>query len=530
MCQKWRMDAGSDELPDDVATLKAMVIAGREREARMQHLIDQLRRAQFGQRSEKLSPDQLALALDDLDVAGAELVALGEQLDDAAARMGQKRTRKAPDGERGSLPAHLPRIEIVIPPAETECPCCGGALHVIDEDRASRLDTIPVPYRVVVTVRPKMACRTCSDGVFQAPAAKHIVPGGLPTEDLIADVVVRKYADHTPFYRQAQALRRYGIEIDRGTMCNWAGRSAAQLRRISDRMKSDLLSGPKVFADETTAKVLAPGTGKTKQGYLWAIASDNRPHGGTDPPAVVYTYMPGRGKVWADKLLGGFHGIVQCDGYISYKHLEAPDRKGGPATLAFCWAHIRRAFFDEAKKGNAPIADEALLRIAKLYAIEARVRGSGPERRRAVRQAEAMPLIESMKAWLEAMQPRLPKGSGTREAIGYALNHWRGLIRFLDDGRIELDNNTVERAIRPITLQRKNALFAGHDLGAENWACFASLIETCKLNGINPQAYLADVLAIIVLRNDEDPIDDLLPYNWVDSRIAAADPEIAKAA
>src|SRR3546814_246201 len=259
-----------------------------------------------------------------------------------------------------------------------------------------------------------------------------------------------------------------------------------------------------------------------KTGYLWAIARDDGAHGGTDPPAVVYTYMPGRGKVWAEKLLGDFTGIVQCDGYGAYKHIEAPDRKGGPGTLAFCWAHVRRGFFDDAKGGNAPVAEEALRRIASLYRIEARIRGSSPEHRLAVRQAESASIIADMLPWFEEMLPKLPRGSNTAEAIRYTLNHWKGLIRFLDDGRIELDNNTVERSIRPITLQRKNALFTGHDLGAENWATFASLIETCKLSGINPQAYLTDVLARIVLRGDVDPIDDLLPYNWVHSRAAAS--------
>ena len=287
------MSATAADLPDDVAILKAMVLAGLEREARMQHIIDQITRTTFGKRSEKLNEDQLALGLDDLDVARAELEALAEQ---AAAAAGQKkeRARREPGTARASLPAHLARVEEVILPDETECPCCGGVLHCIDSDISSRLDVIPVQYRVIVTSRPKMACRACSDGVFQAPAPKHVVPGGLPTEALIADVLVKKYADHTPFYRQAQALRRQGIEIDRGTMCNWAGRAAAWLGRLTSRMRADLLSGARLFVDETTAKVLAPGTGKVKTGYLWAIARDDGAHGGTDPPAVAYTYIAQR--------------------------------------------------------------------------------------------------------------------------------------------------------------------------------------------------------------------------------------------
>ena len=279
------MSATATDLPDDVATLKAMVLAGLEREARMQHIIDQITRTTFGKRSEKLSEDQLALAFDDLDVARAELEGLGEQ----AAGQKKERARRESGTARASLPAHLTRVEEVILPDEKECPCCGGALHCIDSDISSRLDVIPVQYRVIVTSRPKMACRACSEGVFQAPAPRHVVPGGLPTEALIADVLVKKYADHTPFYRQAQALRRQGIEIDRGTMCNWAGRAAAWLGRLTGRMKADLLTGARLFVDETTAKVLAPGTGKVKTGYLWAIARDDGANGGTDPPAVVYT-------------------------------------------------------------------------------------------------------------------------------------------------------------------------------------------------------------------------------------------------
>ena len=530
MCQNWRVDEDLADLPDDVTLLKAMVVAGRAREARLEYLIAQLRHARFGARSEKLAPDQLALALEDIAVAEAEADVLCEQADAAANRLGTPKKPRTPTAERGSLPAHLPHIEVVIPPAETQCPCCGGELHRIGEDSARRLDVIPVPYRVIVTVRPKLACRRCSEGVFQAPASKHIVPGGLPTEAFIADVLVRKYADHTPFYRQAQMLRRYGIQIERANFCNWAGRSAAHLGRIVARMKAELLSSPRLFADETTAKVLAPGTGKTKTGYLWALARDDRGHGGTDPPAVVYSYMPGRGKVWAAKLLAGYRGVVQCDAYSSYRHIENPDREGGPGTLAFCWAHARRGFTDAARGGNAPVADEALRRIAKLYEIEARIRGLAPDERLAARRADSAPIVDALKSWLVEMRAKSFRAAGTAEAIGYVLNQWKGLVRFLNDGRIELDSNTVERSMRPVALQRKNALFAGHDLGAENWATIASLVETCKLGGINPQAYLADVLARIVARTDSDPIDDLLPYNWVDSRVPEPAAEIAAAA
>ena len=524
ICDHVGMDEQEIDLPDDVDALKAMVREGLRREARMQHLINQLQHFRFGARSEKLTPDQYALALEDLEVARAEVDALADLSDEAAARAGQTPKRRPANAERGSLPGHLPKIEVEILPPETRCPCCGGELHRIDADEARRLDVIPVPYHIVVTVRPKLACRACSDGVFQAPAPKHVVPGGLPTEDLIADILVRKHADHTPFYRQAQMMARYGIQIDRANFCNWAGRAAAVLGRIVGGMKTDLLASGRIFVDETHIKVLDPGKGQTKTSYFWAIARDDREHGGTDPPAVVYTAMPGRGKVWADKLLHDYHGIVQCDAYPGYQHIEAPNRKGGPGTLAFCWSHARRYFVEAARGGNAPIADEALKCIARLFEIERRIRGSNPEERLAVRQAEAKPLLEEFRAWLETKRRKMYRGSPTAEAIGYMVNQWDGLTRFLDDGRIDLSTNAVERSMRPIALQRKNALFAGHDLGAENWAVIASLIETCKLNGRNPQAYLADALRKIIHRSDADPIDDLMPYNWVGTAAAAVQP------
>jgi hypothetical protein len=264
------------------------------------------------------------------------------------------------------------------------------------------------------------------------------------------------------------------------------------------------------------------------------MVRDDRAHGGTDPPAIVYTYMPGRGGMWAAKLLGDYRGILQVDGYEAYGQFGKPDRPGGPAMLVYCWAHVRRGFFD-ATKGSAaaPIADEALRRIGVLYEIERDIRGRTPDERRAERQARAKPMIEELRAWLEERRRRMFSGSPTLGAINYALKHWHGLVRYLDDGRIDIDNNAVERSMRPMALQRKNALFAGHELGAENWAAIASLVESCKLVGHNPQAYLADVLARIVTRSDGDPLDDLLASRWVDTKAAETTFEssfIAKAA
>ena len=328
---------------------------------------------------------------------------------------------------------------------------------------------IPAQFRVIVTRRPKLACRACAGTVVQAPAPPRLIEGGLPTEALVAHVLVARYADHLPLYRQAQILARQGVALERSTLASWVGYAAAEIAPVVSRLRVIVLGSARVFADETTLPVLDPGRGRTKTGYLWAVARDDRPWGGTDPPAVVYRYAPGRGQQHADTLLGGYRGILQGDGYTTYKKLADPARDGqgdGSVTLVFCWAHVRRGFYDLAKTGTAPIATEALQRIAALYRIEAEVRGQPAERRRQVRHARSRPLVTELRAWFEQQLAKLPGRGATAGAIRYALNHWDGLERFLDDGRIELDTNVVERAIRPIALSRKNALFAGSDAGA----------------------------------------------------------------
>ena len=518
----------TDDLPDDLSALRAAVLAMRaERDAeraerrrlegqneRLCHFIRQLQRMRFGRRSEKLDPDQLALALEDVEQAAAESDANAEKAD---AEVRQRRTRER-RRSRGALPAHLPRIEVVIEPDTTVCPCCRGAMHVIGEDRSERLDVIPMRYQVIVTRRPKYGCRSCSSAVVQAAAPARLIEGGLPTERLVANVLVTKYADHAPLYRQAQMLARQGIVIDRSTLASWVGYAAAELKPLWRLLRAQLLGSAKLFVDETPAPVLEPGRGRTKTGYFWAIARDDRPWSGTDPPAVVYAYAPGRGSEHARALLKGFRGILQTDGYIAYKKVAGPpgaaDGPGGGVILAYCWAHCRRQFFDLAKSGPAPIAKEALERIAHLYDIEAEVRGLSAADRRAARQLRAKPLLAAMKPWLEQRARELPRKSPLAEAIGYALNHWEGLTRFLDDGRIEIDSNTVERSMRSIALNRKNALFAGHDLGAENWAVLASLIETCKLHGVDPEAWLADVLTKLVDNWPNNRLAELAPWAW----------------
>jgi transposase len=518
-----RVSENTNHLPTDIAVLQARLTAAlAERDAaiaerdqaltqnhRLQHLLQQLRRMQFGRRSEKLDPDQLALAFEDVEQAIAATEADDDKGDPAAARARADKRR----ANRGTLPAHLPRVHVTIAPEDTNCPCCRAPMHVIGEDAAERLDVIPAQLRVIVTHRPKYACRACEEAVVQAPAPERLIKGGLPTEAMVASVLVAKYAWHLPLYRQAQMLAPQGLDIKRAVLAFWVGYAAAELKPVYARLRELILTSAKIAVDETVAPVLDPGRGRTKQGYFWAIARDDRPWGGTDPPAIAYSYAPGRGAVHGLKLLDGYRGIVQCDGYAAYKTI-ADKAPGEAIKLAFCWAHLRRHFFDIAKGGDAPIASEALERIAAIYAIEKTIRGRNADERRAVRQHKSMPLVVALKVWLEQQLTRVSAKATIADEIRYGLNHWDGLIRFLGDGRIELDTNIVERGIRPIVLNRKNALFAGHDEGAENWACIASLIETCKLNSVDPQAYFADVLTRLVNLWPASRIDELMPWAW----------------
>ena len=377
---------------------------------------------------------------------------------------------------------------------------------------SERLDVIPAQFRVLVVRRPKYACRACEDVVVESPAPARLIEGGLPTEATVAHVLVSKYADHLPLYRQAQIYERQGVRLDRSTLADWVGRAAFHLRPIHERILAHLKSSTKLFADETTAPVLDPGRGRTKTGQLWAYARDDRPWGGTDPPAVAYVYAPDRKASQPITHLAGFKGVLQVDGYAGYRALA----EKGDVTLAFCWAHLRRRFYERFTSEASPIAAEALQRIAALYRIESEIRGRKPDERRAVRQQRSRPLLADLEPWLCEKLALISRKSKLAEAIRYAITHWQGLIRFLDDGRIEIDSNTVERSIRPIALNRKNALFAGSDGGGENWAVIASLIETCKLCGVDPQVYLVDVLGSIVNGHLSSAIDELLPWAYAD--------------
>ena len=529
----------TQSLPETVEALRALVLATfAERDAavterdtlltqndRLRHLLLKLTRMHFGARSERLAEEQLQLGLEALEQAIAKDEAQAEKQDPELRKDNAAKRRAS----RGALPAHLPRVEVTLAPEDTACPCCRATMTVIGEDTSERLDVIPAQFRVIVTRRPKLACRACPGTVVQAPAPARLIEGGIPTEAMVAHVLVARYADHLPLYRQAQILERQGVIVERSTLSFWMGYAAAEVAPVVARLREMMLASTRIFADETVVPVLDPGRGKTKQGYFWATLAkvppaqqvecqrrglrNDRPWAGDQPPAVVYSYAPGRGHIHANALLGGYRGILQCDGYAAYKKFAGSKSADPAVTLAFCWSHVRRGFYDLAK-AKAPIAIEALKRIAALYAIEVDIRGKTAVDRQAMRQLESKPLIEELRVWFEAQLAKLPARGPTAEAIRYALNHWDGLQRFLDDGRIELDNNSVERAMRPVCLSRKNSLFAGSDEGGENWACLASLIETCKLNRVNPQAYFADLLTRLVNGWPQKRIDELMPWNW----------------
>jgi transposase len=495
-----------ETLPDDPNELKAMLLAERARNERLVQIIKEMQRHRFGRRAETLPEDQMLLALEEVEQTEAGAAAQTEA-NSAPEREKAARKRRT---NRGALPAHLPRIETIVDIDDKTCPCCMSELHRIGEDVSERLDVIPAQFRVLVTRRPKYACRACEEGVAQAPAPARLIEGGLPTEATVAHVLVSKYADHLPLYRQAQIYARQGIDLDRSTLADWVGRAAWHLRPVHERLLEHIRASTKIFADETTAPVLDPGRGRTKTGQLWAYARDDRPFGGADPPIAVYVYAQNRKSEQPLAHLAGFRGVVQVDGYAGYRALALKNS----VRLAFCWSHVRRRFYELAAAGPAPIAAQALERIGALYAVEMDIRGRNPEERRVARQEKSRPIVDALEPWLREKLALISQKTKLAEAIRYALSRWDGLTRFVDDGRVEIDSNVVERAIRPIALNRKNALFAGSDGGAENWAIAASLIETCKLNGVNPQAYVADTLSKIIDGHLASKLDELMPWAY----------------
>lgn len=506
------------DLPEDIEALRALAleqsrkladvtVAKGEADAeieRLQSIIDAFMRHRFGRKSEQLDPDQLQLGLEDIETALGVARAAREA---GTVQAKGDRPRKT---NRGSLPAHLERIEQIVDIEDKACPCCGGGLHQIGEEVAERLDVVPTTFRVLVTRRPRYGCRSCESAVVQAPAPARIVEGGIPTEALIAQVLVAKYADHLPLYRQAQIYARQGIQLDRSTLADWVGRAAWYLRPLRDHILERLRRSERLFADETTAPVLDPGRGRTKTGQIWAYARDDQPWGAIDPPMIAYVYAADRKSERAEAHLGDFAGILQVDGYGGYTALAKRQQQ---ITLAFCWSHVRRKFFDLADK--SPVATEVLQRIAGLYAVESEVRGTSADHRRAARNEHARVIVDDLHHYLEARLRQVSAKSKLAEAIRYALTRWDGLTVFLNDGRVELDTNTVERSIRPLALNRKNTLFAGSDEGGDNWAVIATLIENCKISGINPHTWLTETLAKLANGYPANSVGDLMPWTNV---------------
>jgi len=507
------LSAIPEDQRDAVAALLSETASLKQIVRRLEHLVAELNHVVHGKKSEKLSQDDRQLAFEDLETAVAE----AEEQKGAQAPADETPRRKTSPAKRnrGNLPKDLPRIERVVEPDSLMCPCGCGQMHRIGEDRTERLDIVPAQLRVIVTVQPKYACRACTDGVTQAPTPAALIEGGLPTEGAIAHVLVSKYADHLPLYRQSQMLARSGVDIRRSTLADWVGVAGFHLRPVVDRLAEHLKASTKLFMDETTAPVLDPGRGRTKTGYLWALARDDRGWGGVDPPGVVFFYAPDRGGKNAERFLHGFDGTLQLDGYTGYDRLTRPSRKGGdPIRVAHCWAHARRKLKEVFDRDGSEIAAEGLRRIAEFYAVEADLRGLDPGQRLSARQARTAPLVTAFGDWLQEQRRRVSAKSRLGEKLAYIHRHWDGLQTFLDDGRVEIDSNPVENLVRPIALNRKNALFAGHDEGGKAWGRIASLIETAKINGIEPFAYLKATLEAIANGHPQNQIDDLLPWNF----------------
>jgi transposase len=501
-----------------VAEKEAFIAELKELVATLEGQVQQYRHAKFGPKSEKLDPAQLELALEDLETAIAETEARIAAVEERIAASASDPDKKAPRPPRKAraLPESLPRVEQVIEPKSIACPCGCGDMVRIGEDRTERLDVIPARYQVIVTVRPKYACPKGRAGVVQAKAPAHLLEGSWPTEALLAHIAVAKHSEHMPLNRQAVVMARHGVPIDRSVLADWMGRTGALIAPVVERMAVLLKTGSnRLYVDETTAPVLDPGRGRTKTGYLWAVLRDDRGWGGPAPPGVVFHYHPGRAGEYASEILDGFDGTIQVDAYGGYSHLSKPARKGGkPLALAFCWSHGRRKLITAKPKAGSPIVDESLVRIAALYRIEDAIRGKDPDLRRAVRQEQSGPLIDDFFAWLEAQAARISRKSDLGKALAYMLRRQAGFRLFLGDGCVDMDSNLVENAIRSPAMNRRNALFAGHDEGGRNWARFASLIGTCKMNGVEPYAYLVDLFTRLANGHRDKDIDALMPWAY----------------
>jgi transposase len=465
-------------------------------------------RADFGSTSERFEDMQTSL----LET---------EPLDELRARRAAaKPAANAPHIDR-SLPGHLPREDRVHRPSAGDarldgngnacgCTACGGRLRLIGSDVSEQLEYVPARFKVIRHVRPKLACTSC-ETILQASAPSRPIAKSLAGAGLLAHVMVAKYCDHLPLYRQSRIYAREGVQIDRSTMAGWVDHCEQLLDPLVAALGRYVTAAGKVHADDTPVKVLQPGAGKTRQGRLWVYVRDDRPAGGFAPPAAWFRYSPNRKGEHPRAHLKGFCGTLQADAYGGWNQIYA----GGAVVEAACWAHARRPWWDlycETGKSEDSIAAQALGRIRALYEIEDDIRGQPPDVRRGQRQARAGPLLEAMHAWLSGLLGRVSAKSQIAQAIGYSLVRWRSLTRYVDDGTIEIDNNAAERALRGVALGRSNYLFMGSDAGGERAAALYSLVESAKLNGLDPEAYLREVLGRIA-EHPINRIDELLPWN-----------------
>lgn len=520
-------DVRHPEQQSDDADALRLALQARDAEVKMLRLLVQKLKLQiarrnrmvFGSASERFADGTPATQGSLLE--GQALDGIGPKKAVAAAVSPAANTAANDKTVDRSLPAHLPREPQVHRPETTPahhdaqgqpCGCgeCGGRLREIGRDVSEQLEYVPGRFKVVRHVRPKLACVRCQR-VFQAAAPSRPISRGLPGPALLAHVMVGKYCDHQPLYRLSGIFARDGVELDRSTLAGWVGQGDALIDPLVAAVRRYVMANDKVHGDDTPVKVLAPGTGKTRTGRLWVYVRDDRPAGDQAPRAAWFAYSADRGGEHPQEHLRGFRGALQADAYAGWPKLYATGRVQEVA----CWAHARRPWWDlflDSKRDADCVAAQALRRIRALYEIEEQIRGQPPEVRKAQRQARAGPLLEALQTWLQALLPRVSVKSDIAQAIGYSLNRWKALTRYVDDGRLEIDNNAAERALRGVSLGRKNFLFMGSDAGGERAATFYSLVETAKLNGLDPEAYLREVFTRIA-DHPINRIDELLPWN-----------------
>jgi transposase len=526
------MSLTPDQLPDDIAELKRrLIVQSAELTAakngllvstleveKLKAQIGRLKRQTFGATSERIAREieQLELRLEEAEAAQAEAAAAMPATADDTPPQSPEAPAKKP---RRQLPTDLPRrTELHEPPRNCDC---DAVQRTVGEDVTEILEYIPGRFEVVRHVRPATSCRICG-AMAQAAMPALPIPRGQAGPGLLAHIAIAKYCDHIPLYRQAEIYARDGVDLDRGMLADWIGRMAWLLKPLAERIGAHVMAGRAIHADDTPVPVLAPGRGKTRTGRIWVYLRDERPHAGTAVPAVLYRYTPDRKGERCRAHLAAFRGFLHADGYAGFGELYAVAGVGPPCVVEVgCWAHARRKFFDVHQANGSAIAREALERIGVLFDIERGIAGLAPERRAAIRQSRAKPLLDALATWLDAQLQRIPGKSELAGAIRYARSRWQALTRSCDDGRLEISNNAAENAIRPIALGRKNWLFAGSDAGGERAAIFYTIIRTARLNGLEPETYLRDLFA----RIGEHPInrlDELLPWNSAQSTMRAA--------